>query len=316
MKYIIGNISAAYFLSYLLSDTTLIKHKTLEDLDYSAGPKIIYQPLLGLVKKEFEDVKIKEYQRFYDDRGNSTTVMPKNFGKLYSLYTRGKTITEESYKNNYLKYQKYVSIDDLGPEDSFELLFEKIKETVNKRVIDKTIEHIDINGTIFFSDERVKFERLISTINIIDLANLDRTSKIIDSIIENNCLEGFNLPHNDKFIYVCNLESKEDKIISNLYKQILVTGKPYFKKTYITDKIIYESMRNIYEKHIDGNKILKYVESTQISDNLNMTKIMGIDLVGKLSEWIENTTLETIYNRAMQLKEFYSSNENNHKKVL
>ena len=41
-----------------------------------------------------------------------------------------------------------------------------------------------------------------------------------------------------------------------------------------------------------------------------------INLIGRFSEWNENTTLETIYNRAMQLKEFYSSNENNHKIIL
>jgi len=97
---------------------------------------------------------------------------------------------------------------------------------------------------------------------------------------------------------------------------VLVTGKPYFKKTYILDKIIFESMRNIYQKDIEGNKILQYIESSQISDNLSMNKVLGIDLVGKFSEWNENTTLETIYYRAKQLQEFYNNNENNHKKVL
>ena len=75
-------------------------------------------------------------------------------------------------------------------------------------------------------------------------------------------------------------------------------------------------MKNIYSKDIEGNTIKKYIESSQISDNLNINKILGIDLVGKFSEWNENTTLETIYTRAMELKEFYSSSENNHKKVL
>ena len=64
------------------------------------------------------------------------------------------------------------------------------------------------------------------------------------------------------------------------------------------------------------DKIIDYAESTQITDNLLVKKIMGIDLVGKFSEWNENTTLETIYHRAQQLQEFYTLNKNNHKKVL
>ena len=75
-------------------------------------------------------------------------------------------------------------------------------------------------------------------------------------------------------------------------------------------------MRNIYDKNIEGNTIIKYIESTQISDNLNINKVIGIDLVGKFSTWKENCSLETIYNKAKQLQEFYNNSENNHKKVL
>ena len=315
MKYILGNNNASWILAYLLKETKLILHKTLE-LDYNAGPHLIQVELLDLVKQEFDVVSVLDFERFYNDRGKLTSIQPKNFGKLYSLYTRGKTITEEKYKNNYSKYQKYVSINNLSPEDSYDLLFEKIKESVNDRVIDSQIENLDISGKIHIEGKILEFERIISTINIVDLVNLDSTGKIRNSIIDNNNLEGFELPYNDKFIYVCSLEFEEDKTLSNLYKQVLVTGKPYFRKTYIGDIIIFESMKNIYSKDIEGNTIKKYIESSQISDNLNINKILGIDLVGKFSEWNENTTLETIYTRAMELKEFYSSSENNHKKVL
>jgi len=315
MKYILGNNNASWFLSYLL-DTKIILHKTLDNLDYNAGPEIIQPSLLNIVKGEFENVTISELERFYDDRGKQTSVQPKNFGKLYSLYTRGKVITEESYKNSYSKYEKYVSINGFGPEESYKLFLLKIKESVNKNTIDSSIKSIETSGNIHLESESLPFERIISTMNIIDLAELDLSGNIRDSIINNNSLEGFNLPHNDRFIYICSLDNSEDKTISKIYKQVLVTGKPYFKKTYILDKIIFESMRNIYQKDIDGNKILQYIESTQISDNLSINKVLGIDLVGKFSEWNENTTLETIYHRAKQLQEFYNNNENNHKKVL
>jgi len=316
MNYIIGNNDASWFLAYLLPETKLILHKTLEENDFNAGPNVIPQTLIDVVKKNFDNVTVKDFERFYDDRGNQTSTEPKNFGKLYSLYTRGKTITEENYKNNYSKYVKYVSIDELPPEESYKLFFTKIKESANKRVIDISIKSIDVENKTLIGSETLKFDRLLSTINIVDLVELDTSGNIREYIVKNNDLDGFNLPYNDKFIYVSKLESEEDKILSNLYKQVVVIGKPYFRKTYIKESILYESMRNIYDKSIEGNTILKYFESTQISDNLNMNKILGIDLVGKFSEWSENCTIETIYNRAKQLKEFYNSIENNHKKVL
>ena len=306
----------SYFLAYLLENTTLILHKTLEELDYNAGQKIIPVSIIDLIKKEFEDYSIKEFQRFYDDRGKLTSVLPKNFENLYSLYTRGKTSVEKSYYSNVEKYCKYISINDMGPEESYDLLFKKIKESVNKRTLDKQLNSIDLTGRITVGEEVLDFDRIISTINIVDLVELENSGKIRDSITENHKLEGFNLPYNDRFVYVCSLDSGEDITLSNLYKQVLATGKPYFRKTYIGKKIIYESMRNIYDKDIEGNKILDYIESTQISDNLRIKKVMGIDLVGKFSEWNENINLESLYQRAHELKEFYNFSENNHKKVL
>ena len=316
MKYILGNNEASWFLLYLLKDTKLILHKTLDKLDCNAGPEIIQPSLVNIIKSEFEEVEISEFERFYDDRGKQTSVQPKNFGKLYSLYTRGKTITEDSYKGVYSKYEKYVSINGRGPEESYRLFFEKIKESVNKNTIDSSIKSIEVSGNIHLETESLPFERIVSTMNIIDLVDLDSSGNIRDSIVDNNSLEAFDLPYNDKFIYICSLDSQEDITLSKLYKQVLVTGKPYYRKTYISDKIVFESMRNIYQKDIDGNKIIEYVESTQISDNLNINRCMGIDLVGKFSEWNENTTLETIHARAKQLQEFYNFSENNHKKVL
>jgi hypothetical protein len=316
MNYIIGNNDVSWFLAYLLPETKLILHKTLDKQDYNSGPMIIPPCIVDIVKENFENVTIKDFERFYDDRGNQTSTEPKNFGKLYSLYTRGKTITEDSYNINYSKYVKYVSIDELSPEDSYELLFNKIKETANKRVIDISINSIDLESKTILGDDSIKFDNLISTINIVDLVDLDNSGKIRKYIIQNNNLDGFNLPYNDKFIYTAKLESEEDKILSNLYKQVVVIGKPYFRKTYLKDKILYESMRNIYDKKIEGNSIISYFETTQISDNLNMNKVLGIDLVGKFSEWKDNCTLETIYHTSKQLKEFYNSSENNHKKVL
>jgi len=316
MKYIIGNNDVSWFLAYLLPETRLILHKTLQKYDQNAGPEIIPPYIIDIVRSEFGSVTIKDFERFYDDRGKQTSAKPKNFGKLYSLYTRGKTITEETYANNYSKYEKYVSINDLSPEDSYTLFFKKIKESVNKRVINLSIKNIDLDNTSIVGEETLKFDKLISTINIVDLAELESNGKIRDYIVNNNTLEGFNLPYNDRFIYVTELNSEEDKTLSNIYKQVLVTGKAYFRKTYLSDTIIYESMKNIYDKNLEGNKILDYIESTQISDNLLINKVLGIDLVGKFSEWNENTTLETIYLRAKQLQEFYTLNKNNHKKVL
>ena len=151
MKYIIGNNNTSWMLAYLLKETRLILHKTLEELDYNAGPHLIQVELLDLVKQEFDDVSILDFERFYSDRGKLTSIQPKNFGNLYSLYTRGKTITEEKYKNNYSKYQKYVSINNLGPEDSYDLLFEKIKEFYTLNSAHTESEHVE-GGYVTIAD--------------------------------------------------------------------------------------------------------------------------------------------------------------------
>ena len=58
MKYILGNNNTSWILAYLLKETKLILHKTLEELDYNAGPHLIQTGLLDLVKKEFDDVSV------------------------------------------------------------------------------------------------------------------------------------------------------------------------------------------------------------------------------------------------------------------
>tara|TARA_Y100000385_G_C13102370_1_gene645370 strand:+ start:1187 stop:2131 length:945 start_codon:yes stop_codon:yes gene_type:complete len=314
MKYVIGNNAVSYFVSFFL-DIPLIKHKTLEKLDRNIGKELIPINLLNVSKQFFDDCKILEYERSYDDRGKFTSNRPKNFYKLYCLYTRGKTTVEHSYLSQLEKYQKYVSINGNGPENSFNLLLEKVQKIVNKTCIDKPINSIDIEGEIVFDDGSIGFNNIISTINIIDLAELDKTGKIKKSIISNNNLDGFHLPHNDRFTYICSLDSSEDKILSGIYKEVLATGKPYFRKTYIDNKIIYDCMRNIYNEKIEDNNVIEYAESTQMSDNINMKKVMGIDLIGKFSQWSENTNLNTVYIDCLELKEFYNS-EKNHKKIF
>jgi hypothetical protein len=315
MKYVLGDNFVSYFVSYILG-LKLVKYKSLEDLDLNHGQDAIPPNLLEVCKKLFSDCVVLEYERFYDDRGKCTSNRPKNFYKLYCLYTRGKTNVEKSYLKQLNKYQRYVSINGNDPEKSYEILFDKIKESVNKNCIDETLVRIDLGGKLVFSDRSIEFDRLISTINIVDLVELDNSGKIRQSIVENNKLDGFHLPHNDKFTYICKLRSEEDKILSGIYKQILATGRPYFRKTYVEDHVFYDCMRNIYDDKIEGNEVVKYVETTQISDNLDIKKVMGIDMVGKFAQWKEGVNLETIYNDCQELKEFYESSEKNHKKVF
>ena len=96
-KYIIGNNDVSYFLGYLFPETTVILHQTLEELDYNCGPKIIQPSLISIIRQEFDTLEIQEFERFYIDRGKCTSILPKNFENLYALYTRGKTLVEESY---------------------------------------------------------------------------------------------------------------------------------------------------------------------------------------------------------------------------
>ena len=157
MKYVLGDNSVSYLVSYLLN-IPLVKHKTLEELDRNHGPDIIPTQLVEICKEFFEDCSVLEYERFYDDRGKFTSNRPKNFYKLYCLYTRGKTNIEDSYIKQLDKYQKYVSINGLGPEESYNLLIDKIKENVNKNCIDKQLLEIDIKGRLILVMERLSLQ--------------------------------------------------------------------------------------------------------------------------------------------------------------
>ena len=68
-----------------MKNTKIILHKTLEELDNNSGPKVIQPSLIGIVKKEFDSVDIKEFERFYIDRGKCTSILPKNFENLGEL---------------------------------------------------------------------------------------------------------------------------------------------------------------------------------------------------------------------------------------
>ena len=70
----------------------------------------------------------------------------------------------------------------MGPEESYDLLFKKIKESVNKRTLDKQLNSIDLTGRITVGEEVLDFDRIISTINIVDLVELENSGKIRDSI--------------------------------------------------------------------------------------------------------------------------------------
>jgi hypothetical protein len=95
-----------------------------------------------------------------------------------------------------------------------------------------------------------------------DLIELDSSGKFRKSIIENYSLDGFNLPRTDKFIYITKLQSAEDIVLAGIYKQVLTTGQPYYRKTYNKNFITYECMRNIYNEDIEGNPVIDYIETT------------------------------------------------------
>ena len=78
MKYILGNNFVSYFVSYILK-VPLVKYSSLEDLDRNHGQDMIPPVLINICNEIFDNCSIREYERFYDDRGKCTSNRPKIF---------------------------------------------------------------------------------------------------------------------------------------------------------------------------------------------------------------------------------------------
>jgi len=312
-NYVIGYNPISFILCYSLDDLKIIDVAPKYNLyDYHLADLYLKPSgeILALSDKLGLDCTIKNYRAYFGFSNRVNPIVPSNFDEIYNLYTRGKNFVEEEYKKQVDRFVHYFSINGKNPFDSYIFLINKLEEYVkeNNLFIEGNINQIEDGFLSLNDDEKIPYNRLIYTENLEDLDLILRGFSIKDFVFKHYYPEdkvGISLPLHDKYVYICDNISQFDQDMTYLTYHISYTGKPYFKKTYHNNKIIYESTKQIFKNEIEGNPVLLSHKTKLVRDNLDLNKICGIDLVGRLSQCYESFTLKDAILRAGKLTEKY-----------
>lgn len=312
-NYAIGYNPISFILCYSLDDLKIIDVAPKYNLyDYHLADLYLKPSgeILALSDKLGLDCTIKNYRAYFGFSNRVNPIVPSNFDEIYNLYTRGKNFVEEEYKKQVDRFVHYFSINGKNPFDSYIFLINKLEEYVkeNNLFIEGNINQIEDGFLSLNDDEKIPYNRLIYTENLEDLDLILKGFSIKDFVFKHYYPEdkvGISLPLHDKYVYICDNISQFDQDMTYLTYHISYTGKPYFKKTYHNNKIIYESTKQIFKNEIEGNPVLLSHKTKLVRDNLDLNKICGIDLVGRLSQCYESFTLKDAILRAGKLTEKY-----------
>ena len=319
MKYVIGNNLVATMAAYLLPNVKHIKSPT-PDLD-SWNIETFYIPYycLDFVKSVLPGANLTKYElrTMYDMRATLSAVKPKNFDQIYTLYTRGKVNVEKEYLRTISESLDVISINGESPLNSLIILYDELQKITSEKVEEKIVKEIDPEQKLIKLDDGIEYvyDKLLYTGDLTSLLNLD-SKNTIEYYISKNYVNGepFSLPVVDK--YVCKLENKNDIEISKIFNQIATVGKPWFRKIYYNGSVVYESLKQIFDDKIEDNSVQEYIEESQITNTLGITKVTGIDLLGKCAEWNNSVGFGHVIRRCNSLLEYYGDDEKNHKIIF
>ena len=322
-NYVIGYNPISFVLCFLLDDLKIIDVAPEYNLyDYHLADLYLKPSVevLELSDKLGLDCKVQNYRAYFGFNNKVSPIVPSNFQEIYNLYTRGKNFVEGEYKKHLDPFVNYFSINGKNPFDSYIFLIKKLEDYVleNDLFIKGSIGSIENEFLNLNENEKIPYNRLIYTENLEDLDLMLKGFSIKDFVFKHYYPEdkvGISLPLHDKYVYICENESQFDQDMTHLTYHISYTGKPYFKKTYHNNKIIYESTRQIFQKDIEGNAVLYSRKTKLMKDNLNLNKVCGIDLIGRLSQCYESLILKDVILRAKKLMEKYFDEEKG-KKIL
>ena len=321
MKYVIGNNLVATMAAYLLPNVKHIKSPT-PDLD-SWNIETFYIPYycLDFVKSVLPGANLTKYElrTMYDMRATLSAVKPKNFDQIYTLYTRGKVNVEKEYLRTISESLDVISINGESPLNSLIILYDELQKITSEKVEEKIVKEIDPEQKLIKLDDGIEYvyDKLLYTGDLTSLLNLD-SKNTIEYYISKNYVNGepFSLPVVDKYVYRCKLENKNDIEISKIFNQIATVGKPWFRKIYYNGSVVYESLKQIFDDKIEYNSVQEYIEESQITNTLGITKVTGIDLLGKCAEWNNSVGFGHVIRRCNSLLEYYGDDEKNHKIIF
>ena len=312
-NYIVGYNPVSFILCFLLDNVKIIDVTPKYNIyDYHLSdlylkPSADLFSFLSKLEIRYTEESYMAYFGFVNRIGPE---LPENFVEIYNLYTRGKSFVEDEYQDQINQYIAYVSINNKGPYESYVYLIKQLEKYVleNNLFIEGSLLSIEPGVVVLNDGDSLNYDRLIYTEDIESLDQILKGVSIKDFIFKHYYPEDvlkLNLPLHNKNVYVCENKSEVDLDMAHITHQILYTGKPYFKKTYYGDRIIYEATKKIFKKEIDGNPILYDYETKIVKDNLDLNKICGIDLVGRLAQCYESLTIKDVILRCGKLNEKY-----------
>jgi len=321
MKYVIGNNFVATVATYLLPNVIHLKSNSVDLDKWNIKTSYIPYNCYNFVNSVLPGAKITRYElrTMYDMRATLSAVKPKNFDQIYKLYTRGKVNVESEYLNDISESIDVVSINGESPLDSLLTLYEELKKLTNHKVEMVDIKEIDATQRLLKLENGLEYlyDNLLYTSDLPSLLSLDSKKSVEYSIAKNYVPnDTFSLPVVDKYIYKCALENENDIEISKIFNQIATVGKPWFRKIYYNKSVVYESLKQIFDEKIEGNTVQEYIEESQITNTLGITKVTGIDLLGKCAEWNNSVGFGHVIRRCNSLLEYYGDDEKNHKIIF
>tara|TARA_R100001015_G_C4633938_1_gene199583 strand:- start:2453 stop:3310 length:858 start_codon:yes stop_codon:yes gene_type:complete len=271
MKCIVGNNLTALLASHIFSDLDFYNHEKqmVEEYTYIPTTASIIDILdcLGL------DFSIKSFKCCFDNRGKLSAKFDETFVNIWCIHTRGKSVVEKSYIDNLSHKVSYISINDLPPLESLNILKSVLLEKSNAKSTISGIEELeDYKKVLWCHDLR--------------LLNSGIITEYVDS-----------------YQYIC--KHSEVDGINQIFDVVYSIGKPYYRKIYSGENVIYSAMRKIYDKTVDDNTVLESSPTIQIVDNLRLNSFKKFDLLGVYSQWDLGMSLGKVLMRCNELREYY-----------
>lgn len=300
-NYILGGGPAGLIAAFYNPDYKIIDKNPMGQLNlpFVPGPRILKVDEYS--KRFIERLHIPYFIKtihvgYSHDGINVVDEADKTFKQNYSQITRGTTKIEDSFLSSG-ENQIEVFASDNG-DDLYYKVFAILTDQLKDRIIAANVSDINTKERLIGLDRtEFLYDNVISTLNINILTKLLGLQDLGLVALKKHFVQcSYNNPHDielaKKYHYVYSTDGQES-----------TTFKPYTRKTYFKDYIVYEMLKPFEQNapdpqhrfmpdyidlsHIQGNKVLKVLNNIpiQINNSIDFRNIQGIELVGRFAQW-------------------------------
>ena len=252
--------------------------------------------------KPFSISKQTVFIGYKEDDGIVCSNASEDFKRKYSLITRGKEEYEKSFLSSAQTHIDYVSINNLGYEQSYQFFFKLALDLLKQKdlLIEQKVLSIDtFNNNLYLDtfnckkvavDTELDFDECISTLSIKTLFALSGTTNF-----------QYDLSTTTKSFYKCKaINHMQDFDEANYIYSI---GGIYTRKTLFDGYIVYETKDSLSPDtlQIEGNWIVDKYENLplQIKNSLKLQYFNKIKLIGRYAQWDHSIKANEIINSFM-----------------